>query len=45
MVNLACLLVYTFNSFFGPVLVVAHTFNNLDLGHEESFENGGYESD
>ena len=28
-----------------PVLVAAHTVNNLDLSHEQNFENEGYESD
>ena len=43
MANLGCLLVCTFGNFLAPVLVVAHTVNNLDLGDES--ENEGYESD
>ena len=43
MTNLGCLLVCTFGNFLAPVLVVAHTLNNLDLGNES--ENKGYESD
>ena len=33
----------TFGNFLGPVLIAAHTANNLDLG--DKFENEGYESD
>ena len=44
-VNLGCLLVCTFGNFLAPVLIAAHTANNLDLSHEQSFENKGYESD
>ena len=40
MANLGCLLVCTFGNFLAPVLVAAHTVNNLDLGDE----NKGYES-
>ena len=40
MANLGCLLVCTFGNFLAPVLVAAHTVNNLDLGDE----NEGYES-
>ena len=40
MANLGCLLVCTFGNFLAPVLVAAHTVNNLDLGDE----NQGYES-
>ena len=43
MANLGCLLVFTFSNFLAPVLVAAHTVNNLDLGNE--LENEGYESD
>ena len=36
----------TFGNFVAPVLVAAHTANNLDLDHElEILENEGYESD
>ena len=45
MTNLSFLLVCTFGNFLGPVLVAAHTVNNLDLGNEERFEDEGYESD
>ena len=45
MANLGCLLVCTFGNFLVPVLVAAHTMNNLDLSHGQSFENEGYESD
>ena len=43
MAYLGCLLVCTFGNFLAPVLVAAHTVNNLDLGNE--LENEGYESD
>ena len=43
MANLGCLLVCTFGNFPAPVLVAAHTVNNLDLGDEP--EDEGYESD
>ena len=43
MADLGCLLVSTFGRFFAPVLGVAHTVNNLDLGNE--LENKHYESD
>ena len=43
MANLGCLLVCTFRNFLAPVLVAAHTVNNLDLGDE--LANEGYESD
>ena len=43
--KLGYLLVCTFGNFLASVLVAAHTVNNLDLSHEQSFENKGYESD
>ena len=43
MANLGCLFVCAFGNFLAPVLVVAHTVNNLDFSHEQSFEI--YESD
>ena len=45
MANLGCLLVCTFGNFLAPVLVAAHTLNNLDLDDEQNHENEGYESD
>ena len=44
MASLGCLLVCTFGSLLAPVLVAVHTVNNLDLGHEQGYENEGYES-
>ena len=41
--DLGYLLVRTFGKFLAPVLVAAHTVNNLDLGDEP--ENESYESD
>ena len=43
MANLGCLLVFTFGNFLAPVLVAAHTVNNLDLGDEP--EDEGYEGE
>ena len=43
MANLGCLLICSFGNFLAPVLVAAHTVNNLDLGDEP--EDEGYESD
>ena len=45
MASLGCLLVCTFGNFLAPTFVAAHTANNLDLAHEQSFENERYESD
>ena len=45
MANLGCLLVCTFGNFLAPVLVAAHTVNNLDLGDEQGYEDEGYERD
>ena len=43
MTNLGCLLVCTFGNFLAPVLVAAHTVNNVDFGDEP--EDEGYESE
>ena len=43
MADLGCLLVSNFGRLLAPVLGVAHTVNNLDLGNE--LENEGSESD
>ena len=43
MANLGCLLVCTFGNFLAPVLIAAHTANNLDFGDEP--EDEGYESE
>ena len=45
MAYLGCLLVCTFCNLLAPVLVPAHTGNNLDFGDEQGFKNEGYESD
>ena len=45
MTNLGCLFVCTFGNFLAPVLVAAHTLNNLDLANGQGPENEGYESD
>ena len=38
MVNLGCLSVCTFGDYLAPVLIAAHTANNLDLGGEPENE-------
>ena len=43
--SLGCLLVCTFGNLLAPVLVLAHTINNLDLGDEQGHENEGYKID
>ena len=45
MASLGCLLVCAFGNLLAPVLVLAHTINKLDLGHEQCHENEGYEGD
>ena len=42
MANIGCLLVCTFGNFLVPILIAAHTANNVDFGDEP--ENEGYES-
>ena len=39
MASLGCLLVCTFGNFLAPVLVAAHTVNNLDLGGGQNHKN------
>ena len=43
MAHLGCLLVCSFGNFLAPLLVAAHTVNNLDLRDEQGHENEGYE--
>ena len=43
MANLGCLFVCTFGDYLAPVLIAAHTANNVDFGNEP--ENEGYESE
>ena len=40
MADLGCLLVCTFGNVLAPILVAAHTANNLDLGDEPEDEDG-----
>ena len=40
MAGLGCLFLYTFGNYVAPVLIAAHTANNLDFGDEP--ENEGY---
>ena len=44
MANRGCLLVCTFGNFLASVLLAAHTVSNLDLNHEQIFDNESYES-
>ena len=43
MANLGCLFVCTFGDYLAPVLIAAHTANNVDFGKEPG--NEGYESE
>ena len=43
--NLSCLFVCTFGNYLAPVLIAAHTANNVDFGDEQGYENEGYESE
>ena len=45
MADLGCLFVCTFGNYLAPVLIIAHTANNLDFGNEQDHEKEGYESD
>ena len=51
MANLGCLLVCTFGNFLAPILIAAHTANNVDFSNEpdrsaaEHEQNEDYESD
>ena len=45
MANLGCLLVCTFGNFLAPVLVAAHTGNNLDLDDKPENKDKSYESE
>ena len=45
MARLGCLFVCTFGNYLAPVLITAHTANNLDFGDEPEKKNEGYESD
>ena len=45
MADLGCLFVCTFGNYLAPVLIVAHTANNLHFGNEQDHEKEGYESD
>ena len=40
-----CLFVCTFGNYLAPVLIAAHTANNLDFDDEQDHENEGHESD
>ena len=42
--GLGWLFVCTFGNYLGPVLIAAHTANNLDFGDEQDHENEDYEN-
>ena len=43
MAGLSCLFVFTFGNFLAPVLIAAHTANNIDFGDKP--KNEDYESE
>ena len=43
MAGLGCLFMCTFGNYLTPILVAAHTTNNVDFGNEQDHENEGYE--
>ena len=45
MTDLGCFFVCTFGNYLAPVLIAAHTANNLDFGDEQGHEDEGHESD
>ena len=45
MAGLGCLFVCTFGNYLTPILIAAHTANNVDFGDEQDHENEGYESE
>ena len=45
MAGLDCLFVCTFGNYLAPVLIAAHTVNNLDFGGEQDHESEGHEND
>ena len=44
MAGLGCLFLCTFGKYLTPILITAHTANNVDFGDEQSHENEGHES-
>ena len=45
MASLGCLFVCMFGNYLIPILIGAHTANNVDFGDEQDHEDEGYESD
>ena len=46
MADLGCLFVCTFGIYLTPILIAAHTANNVDFGDEQDHEKTmGYESE
>ena len=45
MVDLGCLFVCAFGNYLAPILITAHTANNIDFGNDQGHENEDYESE
>ena len=45
MANLGCLFVCTFGNYLAPVLIAAHTANNVDFGDENDRPAAQHEQD
>ena len=45
MAGLGCFLVYTLGDYLWPVLIAAHTSDNVDIGDRQDHENEDYESE
>ena len=45
MVGLGCLFVCTFGNYLTPILIAAHTANNVDFGDEQDHEDERHEND
>ena len=45
MAGLGCLFVCTFGDYLIPILIAAHTANNVVSGDEQDHENEDYEND
>ena len=42
MAGLSCRFLLSFGNYLSPVLIPAHAVNNLDLSHEQGFDNEDY---
>ena len=45
MANLGCVFVCTFGNYLAPVLIAAHTANNIDFGDESENKDESYQSE